>query len=201
MTRFAASERTEYESFLKRRPGQYFVGRLDGQTKRLSVVAQTPVGQGQTEIKHVQMRVIRRRRLAAQLDRTREVLLRIGKALQRQRRRSQALEREAQSGAVLAFRLFAQRQRLIEVGNRLLVATQAEFRVADVGQHDCARALVRDQFQGGAIVFERGVLVGREVHTIDLVARDVRVEPFDFRTHLLQHADRLPGDGLNFRVR
>ena len=52
-----------------------------------------------------------------------------------------------------------------------------------------------------ACVFANRFLVGRQVHTIDLVARHVGVEPFDFRSHVFQHADRLLGDGLQFRIR
>jgi hypothetical protein len=52
-----------------------------------------------------------------------------------------------------------------------------------------------------ACVFANRFLVRRQVHTIDFIAGDVGVEPFDFRSQFLQHADRLPGDRLQFRIR
>ncbi len=50
-------------------------------------------------------------------------------------------------------------------------------------------------------VFANRFLVWRQVHTIDLIAGDVGVQPFDFRSHILQHAYRLSGDCLKFRIR
>ena len=125
--------------------------------------------QGESEIEHVQMRVIRRRRLAAQFDRAREILFGVGEALERERRRAQSFEREAQPGTVLAFGLLAQRQRLIEVGDRLLVAAQAKFGVADVGQDDRARAIVGDQVKRDAIVLQRGVFVAHFLQQVRVV--------------------------------
>ena len=51
-----------------------------------------------------------------------------------------------------------------------------------------------------ACVFANRFLVWRQVHTINFIAGDVGVKPFDFRPHILQHAYRLSGDCLQFRI-
>jgi hypothetical protein len=52
-----------------------------------------------------------------------------------------------------------------------------------------------------ACVFANRFLVWRQIDTIDFIAGDVGVEPFDFRSHILQHAYRLSGNCLQFGIR
>jgi hypothetical protein len=50
-------------------------------------------------------------------------------------------------------------------------------------------------------VFPNHCFVRSDVHAIDLVSRNIAVEPLNLRSHLVQHAARFLGNGLQFFAR
>jgi len=49
-------------------------------------------------------------------------------------------------------------------------------------------------------MFADGFLIRGQVHTIDLIASHIAVQPFDLRTHVIENADRFPGNFLEFSI-